>query len=240
MSLTTGRGPLSRSPAGRLIEEADAAAYVEPFWRRVRAVERGRTVVDSQRVLLVHRQSAVPSYAFPAGDVGAGLGEPEPLLPGYVRVPWGAVESWFEEEEQVFVHPRNPYHRVDCFRSKRRLRVEVAGALVVDTQDTVALYETSLAPRLYVSKQHLLADVLTKSVTTTYCPYKGTATYWSARVGDIEVADVAFSYEDPYAESVAIRGHLSFLGGTDVSVDQELPEEVDWAPDGRPGDGSAR
>ena len=81
------------------------------------------------------------------------------------------------------MHPRNPYHRVDCVPTARRLRVEVFGDVLVDTTATVGVYETSLAPRLYVSRDELRADVLRPSSTTTYCPYKGTATYWSAAAG---------------------------------------------------------
>jgi uncharacterized protein (DUF427 family) len=222
VSLTTGRGPLSANPSGRLCTDADGApAYVEPFPRRVRATKDGRRVVDSEAVLLVHRRGAPPAYAFPAGDAG-GLGEPEPLAEGYVRVRWGDADAWYEEDEQVFSHPRNPYHRVDCVPTSRRLRVEIEGTVVVDTDDTLGVYETSLAPRLYVARRNLLAGVLAESGTTTYCPYKGTATYWSATVGGECLDDVAWSYEVPNPECWAIRGHLCF-DETKVSVEAALP-----------------
>ena len=118
MSLTTGKGPLSARPAGRFtVPIPEHVAYVEPFRRRVRATKDGRTVIDSERVLLVHRQGRPPTYAFPTGDVEGTPTEPEPEATGYVTVPWNAVDSWFEEDEQVFGHPRNPYHRVDYLRS---------------------------------------------------------------------------------------------------------------------------
>ncbi len=84
------------------------------------------------------------------------------------------------------------------------------------------MYETSLPPLLYVSREHLLADVLRPSPTTTYCPYKGTATYWSAFIGDDRVPDVAWSYEAPNPECWAIRGHFCFAE-TNVGVETELP-----------------
>ena len=80
----------------------------------------------------------------------------------------------------MFGHPRNPYHRVDCLRSRRRLRVEAAGLTLVDTAQTVAVYETALEPRLYVDPGQVRTAVLVPSATQTYCPYKGTATYWNA------------------------------------------------------------
>ncbi len=180
----------------------DRVTYIEPFRRRVRATREGATVIDSERVLLVHRPGRPPTYSFPAGDVAGLATEPEVDAPGYVRVGWDAVDSWFEEDEQVFGHPRNPYHRVDCLRSRRRLRVEAAGLTLVDAADTVAVYETALEPRLYVDPQHVRMDLLVESASQTYCPYKGTASYWSARIGGAVLEDIAWSYEEPLPESL--------------------------------------
>ena len=211
MSLTTGRGPLSGRPAGRFSEPLPpGVVYVEPFRRRVRGVSGGTTVVDSERVLLVHRPGAPPSYAFPAGDVDGAAATPEPAASGHVQVPWEAVEEWYEEDERAYGHPRNPYHRVDCVRTRRRLQVEVAGTTLVDTDETLGVYETALEPRLYVRRDLVRADLLVPSPTTTYCPYKGIASYWSARAGGVTVDDVAWSYEDPLPESLPLRGLLSF------------------------------
>ncbi len=211
MSLTTGRGPLSARPAGRFTSPLPAdLAYVEPFRRRVRATKDGRTVVDSEGVLLVHRQGQPPVYAIPESDVHGIGGRPQPDAPGYVGLDWEAVDAWFEEDEQVFGHPRNPYHRVDCLRARRHLRVEAAGLTLVDTTDTLAVYETALDPRLYVHPRHVHMDALERSATTTYCPYKGTASYWTAHIGDEVLDDVAWSYEDPLPESAPLRQFLSF------------------------------
>ena len=181
MSLTTGRGPLSVSPVGRFTAPMPSdVAYLEPFRRRVRATKDGQTVIDSERVLLVHRPGRPPSYAFPDSDVQRVPTEAEADAPGYVTVAWDAVDSWFEEAEEVFGHPRNPYHRIDCLRSDRHLTVEAGGTRLVDTTDTLIVYETSLDPRLYVDRRHVRMDLLEKSSTETYCPYKGTASYWSA------------------------------------------------------------
>ena len=223
MSLSTGRGPLSARPAGRFTAPMPTGvAYIEPFRRRVRAVVGGRTVVDSERVLLVHRQGRPPTYAIPAGDVTGVDSEAEPDTPGYVGVAWEAVDAWYEEDEEVFGHPRNPYHRVDCLRSHRHLRVDAAGVTLVDTDDTLAVYETALEPRLYVDRRHVRTDLLVPSETTTYCPYKGTTTYWHALVGSQLLEDVAWSYDDPLPESTALRGLLSFEVGR-VTVETDLP-----------------
>ncbi len=223
MSLTTGRGPLSGNRAGRFSRPVpDDLVYVEPFLRRVRGRTGGTVVIDCERVLLVHRRGQPPAYAFPAADVHGVPTEVESNAEGYVRVPWDAVEAWYEEDDRVFGHPRNPYHRVDCLRTTRRLRVEVAGGVLVDTNQTVGVYETALEPRLYVSRPQVRSDLLVPSPTTTYCPYKGSASYWTAVVGDTRVADVAWSYEDPLPECEPIRGLLSF-DETRATVRHDLP-----------------
>jgi uncharacterized protein (DUF427 family) len=223
VSLSTGRGPLSGRPAGRFTAPVpEDVAYIEPFRRRVRGVKDGQTVVDSERVLLVHRAGRPPAYAFPAADVSAVPAQAEPDSPGYVSVGWDAADAWFEEDEQVFGHARNPYHRVDCLRSGRRLRVEAAGVTLVDTTETLAVYETALEPRLYVDPRLVRTDALSLSATHTYCPYKGTASYWTARVGDAVLEDVAWSYEDPLPESTRLGRFLSF-DETRVDVHHDLP-----------------
>jgi uncharacterized protein (DUF427 family) len=223
VSLSTGRGPLSTRPAGRFTAPLpEHLAYIEPLRRRVRATAGGRTVVDSERALLVHRAGRPPYYAFPGVDVTGLAVEPEPDADGYVTVAWDAADAWFEEDEEVFGHPRNPYHRIDCLRSHRHLRVEAAGRTLVDSTETLVVYETALEPRLYVDPRFVHADALERSVTQTYCPYKGTATYWTARLGDAVLEDIAWSYEDPLPESVPLRRYLSFDEAR-VAVDQDLP-----------------
>jgi uncharacterized protein (DUF427 family) len=227
VSLTSGRGPFSANPAGAFSPPVPSpVVYVEPHRRRVRGERDGCVVLDSERVLLVHRPGRPPTYAFPAGDARALPAQPVTEASGYVEVPWDAVDAWYEEDEPITGHPRNPYHRIDCLRSSRKLRVEVAGVVLVDTGGTIALYETALEPRLYVHPSQVRMDLLTRSRTTTYCPYKGTASYWSAEVGGVTTDDVAWSYEDPVDESSRIRGFLSFDDNR-VSVFTDLPPTRD-------------
>lgn len=223
MSLTTGRGPLSPRRAGRFNPPIpDDVVYVEPFLRRVRGLVGERTVIDSEGVLLVHRPGQPPTYAFPIGDVADAPAEPEPEAPGFVRVAWDALDRWYEEDELVLGHPRNPYHRVDCVPTSRRLLVEVAEVTLVDTVGTTGVYETALAPRLYVDRAAVRMDLLVPSDTTTYCPYKGTASYWTAVVDGVRIEDVAWSYDDPLPESLPLRELLSFDDAR-VDVTHDLP-----------------
>jgi uncharacterized protein (DUF427 family) len=201
----------------------EGIVYVEPFDRRVRGVLDGRTVVDSEQVLLVHRPGQPPTYAFPAADVDGGVAaEPDPDAPGHVQVAWDAADTWFEEDEQTLGHPRNPYHRVDCIRTSRHLRVEVGGVVLVESAEPMGVYETGHAPRLYVPPSAVRMDLLVPSPTTTHCPYKGTASYFTAVVGDETVADVAWSYEDPRPECLPIAGYLSFYADR-ATVTHDLP-----------------
>lgn len=180
-------------------------------------------MIDSERVVLVHRPGQAPAYAFPASDVQHGLPvSAEFDAPGYVQVPRNAVTAWYEEEEQVFGNPRNPYHRVDCIRARRRLRVEVGGEVIVDTADVIALYETSRAPQLYTKPDAVRMDLLIASATLTYCPYKGMARHWAAKVDGTVVPDVAWSYETPLPESAPIAGLLSFYSER-TTILQDVP-----------------
>ncbi len=223
MSLVAGSGPLSRDRAGQLNPPATGdLVYIEPHPRRIQAVADGRTVIDTERALMVHRRGQPLSYAFAVDEIGDLPSTPVPEAPGFVVVPWAAVDTWFEEGRRLVHYPPNPYHRVDCRPTTRGLRVAVAGTTLVDTVDTVILFETALHPRLYVSPSLVRTDLLRRSETSSYCNYKGDATYWSAVVGDAVVDDAAWSYEDPLPESLPIAGLLSF-DETKVDMLAELP-----------------
>ncbi|MDA4107465.1 DUF427 domain-containing protein [Mycolicibacterium holsaticum] len=222
MSLVAGRGPLSKNRAGWFSPPLPEAVYVEPHPRRVQGLRDGRVVIDTERVLLVHRCDHPLSYAFAADEVGDLPHEPVPEAPGFVRVPWDAVETWLEEGRRLVRYPPNPYHRVDCRPTTRRLRVAVGDTTLVDTADTVIVFETSVQTRLYVDRSHVRTDLLRRSATTSYCNYKGYATYWSAVIGGDVVEDVAWSYPDPLPESAPIRGFFSF-DTERVDVLAELP-----------------
>ena len=131
------------------------------------------------------------------------------------------MDAWFEEDEQVFTHPRDPYTRVDVLSSSRHVRVEVNGVTIAETAKPTLLFETGLPTRYYLPKSHARMDLLRPSDTVSHCPYKGQAEYWSLRVGDEVRPDVAWSYRSPFPESQKIAGLISFY-----------PEKVDLYVDG--------
>ncbi|MDH6197372.1 uncharacterized protein (DUF427 family) [Mycobacterium frederiksbergense] len=223
MSLVAGRGPLSTQPAGWFTPPlADTPVYIEPHPRRIQAFVGGHARLDTEHALMVHRAGHPLSYAFPRDEVGDLPHQPVAEAPGYVAVPWDAVDAWFEEGRRLGHYPPNPYHRVDCRPTRRGLRVSAADTVLVDTDETVIVFETALEPRLYVAPALVRTDLLQPSPTTSYCNYKGTASYWSAVVGDTVIADVAWSYPDTPPESLPIQGFLSF-DPTRVDVLAELP-----------------
>jgi uncharacterized protein (DUF427 family) len=223
MTLYAGRGPFGADPAGWCFPPLpDDVVLVEPHPRRVQAVVNGHIVIDTEAALLVHRRGQPLAYAFPVGATGDLPTTPLPEKPEYLQVPWAAADTWLEEGRTLVHYPPNPYHRVDCRPGHRGLRVTVGGATLVDTAESTVLFETALAPRLYVAPAHVRMDLLRRSATTSYCNYKGHATYWSALIGDTVVDDVAWSYETPLPESAPIAGYLSF-DDTRTEMLAELP-----------------
>jgi uncharacterized protein (DUF427 family) len=130
------------------------------------------------------------------------------------------IDAWYEEE-QVFVHPRDPYHRVDILESFRRVKVSVNGEVVAETQRPKILFETGLPPRYYIPPE----DVLVGSEKTTRCPYKGMASYWSVEAGGELMENLIWYYPDPIPEAAKIEGLLAFFNEkVDLEVDGELQE----------------
>jgi uncharacterized protein (DUF427 family) len=145
-------------------------------------------------------------------------------LTGTARFDWAALDSWFEEDEEVFVHPRNPYTRVDALRSTRHVRIELDGVVLADTTSPVMVFETGLPTRYYFNRTEVGFDHLVATDTVTSCPYKGmTSGYWSAQVGDALYPDLAWAYDFPTAELRPIAGLISFYN-----------EKVDVILDGQP------
>jgi len=137
-----------------------------------------------------------------------------------VRLDFPAMDEWFEEDEPIYVHPRDPYTRVDILASTRRVVVEVDGQVVADSSQPRILFETGLPPRYYVPLTDVRMELLRPSATQTHCPYKGTATYWSLVVDDAVHEDVVWIYRSPFAESQKIAGLACFYNEkVDISLD---------------------
>jgi uncharacterized protein (DUF427 family) len=150
---------------------------------------------------------------------------PIEALRDLVRLDWQTMDAWFEEDEEVFTHPRDPYTRVDILASSRDVRVEIGGVTIAESSSPRLLFETGLPVRYYLPRTHVRLDLLVPSDTVTHCPYKGTAEYWSVHAPHGLHADVAWSYRTPLPESQKIAGLVSFLNErVDIHVDGVLQE----------------
>lgn len=145
-------------------------------------------------------------------------------LEGTVRFDWGALDSWFEEDEQFFVHPRSPSSRVDALRSNRSVAVEVDGARLAESSSPVLVFETGLPTRYYLPRTDVCWEWLVATDTVTECPYKGrTSGYWSARVGEAEHRDIAWTYDFPTRQLPPSAGLVAFCNEkVDIHLDGEL------------------
>ncbi|MEU0674706.1 DUF427 domain-containing protein [Streptomyces sp. NPDC006172] len=152
-----------------------------------------------------------------------GDGAPEALR-GTARFRWNALDAWFEEDEQVFVHPRSPYSRVDALRSSSRVRVEADGVVLADAPHCVKLFETGLPTRYYLDRAHVDFTRLRRSDTVTRCPYKGTTSdYWSFDGEALTHEDIAWAYDFPTPAVAGIAGMVAFYNErVDLRVDGTL------------------
>ena len=145
-------------------------------------------------------------------------------IQGAITFEWGKMDAWYEEEEEIFVHPRDPYKRVDVMQSSRHVRVVMAGETVAETRRPRLLFETGLPTRYYMPKEDVRAELIEPSSTTSRCPYKGLASYWSIKVGGKVFKDFVWSYPNPIPESPKIKDLLCFFNERvdAILVDGEL------------------
>jgi uncharacterized protein (DUF427 family) len=226
---------------------------VETSAKRVRAYFGGELVADTAAPRLVWEIPHYPAYYLPLSSVrvelkptgetkgggvvhdvvtrggtasGAALTYPEsPELSDLVRVEFGAMDEWLEEDEPIYVHPRDPYKRVDVLSSSRHVRIVLDGVTLAASSQPRILFETSLPPRFYLPLSDVRFDLLKPSGTQTRCPYKGTADYWSVEVNGVVHEDLVWIYRSPLPESQKVAGMACFFSEkVDLFVDGELQE----------------
>jgi uncharacterized protein (DUF427 family) len=222
--------------------------HTEPVPRRVRATKNDEVVLDTTRAKYVFEWAFYPQFYVPREDVRVELtptGDTEETdrgtlewhdlgtaeraarvvtdgpLSGHVRFEWEVLDHWYEEDEEIFVHPRNPYVRVDALRSDRHVRIEMDETLLAESSAPVLVFETGLPTRYYLDKTAVNFEHLVENGLRTACPYKGRTTgYWSTRAG---TDDVAWCYEFPTHQLLPIAGLVGFLNERlDFTVDGVL------------------
>lgn len=153
-----------------------------------------------------------------AGDAfieNAAWHYPEPnqeaeWIDGHHAFYWDSLDAWYDEDERVHGHLRDPFHRVDVRRSSRPVTVRVAGEAIARSERPWVLSETGLANRIYVPAADVRRELLVQADKRTHCPYKGDAGYWSYRGDGDEVDEVGWSYEEPFDAGARIAGAISF------------------------------
>ena len=213
-----------------------------PISRWIRGTRGQDTIIDSRRAVLVWEPGTkVPIYAFPRQDVAPGAGPAatsrtrglaDPDLDGYVTIPWDSLDHWFEEDEEMFVHPRDPFVRVDALNSSRHVRVERDGHLLAESDSPVLVFETGLPTRYYLPERDVDPVLLADSDLQTGCPYKGFASYRDAVLNGHRHPGLFWYYQAPFREAAAIKGYLApYNERVDLIVDGHLQER----PAGRLG-----
>jgi uncharacterized protein (DUF427 family) len=187
---------------------------------RADATDRGDRVYYD--VVMGDRRARDGAWGFPEPT------QPFSFLKGFVAFRWDAMDGWFEEDDEVFVHAKDPYHRIDVLRSTRHVRIEHAGVVLADSTRPVVLFETGLPPRFYLPKTDVRMDLLEPSSTLTKCPYKGEADHWSLRLDETLHEDIAWTYRLPSVEVSRIENLVCFYQERidSVTVDGRKLESV--------------
>ncbi|WP_153338534.1 DUF427 domain-containing protein [Nocardia aurantia] len=193
----------------------DVHARLEPTGASKHSPSRGEGVVHD--VVVGDDVRAEAALRYPESPI--------PELREVVRLDWQAMDDWFEEDEPVYTHPRDPYHRVDILASSRHVRVEIEGRTVAESRSPRILFETGLPPRYYLPLTDVRLDLLTPSPTRTGCPYKGTAEYFTVHLDGTEHPDLVWLYRTPLPESQKIAGLACFYNEkVDLYLDDVLQE----------------
>jgi len=169
-----------------------------------------RLVLDPRVPFGVHTADGEPVLVRAGDRTAAGFRLADPDLAGYLLLDFAGFDAWYEEDEQRFAHPRDPYHRIDVLPSSRHVRLERDGVLLASSAGPRLLHETMLPVRYYLPRHDVLVP-LRDSGTRTWCAYKGEASYLSAEVGGELVPDLLWTYPEPLVDAAPVRGLVSFF-----------------------------
>lgn len=182
---------------------ADVAEHLlRPSSYTTHCPSRGEARYWHVRVGEQRSDNAAWSYPDAGGDSAA--------IAGLVAFDWEALDAWYEEDEPVYVHPRDPYVRLNALPSSSRVEARLEGEAIACSQSAILLEETGLPPRWYLPMLDCRQDLLVASDTVTRCPYKGEARYYHLKLGDRLHEDIAWSYPFPLREVGPIAGRLCF------------------------------
>jgi uncharacterized protein (DUF427 family) len=107
-------------------------------------------------------------------------------------------------------HQQHPEHQVREKHLPQKLRAQLGADVLAESTDVIEVDEDGNPARYYFPREAVRMDTLERSATTTHCPFKGDATYFTMTLWDGKVEDVAWSYEHPYDEHGALAGRIAF------------------------------
>jgi uncharacterized protein (DUF427 family) len=166
------------------------------------------TVVGRQCNLNVTPGEKLPGRAKTLTEIvcfSESLDGPAEVLRGYIKVAFAAADQWFEEDTPIFVHPKDPFKRIDTLQSNSPIRISLDGTVLAETTTSVHLLETSLPTRYYIPLSSINAAFLRPSDTRSLCPYKGEAQYHDVVLPGGKVSkDLVWYYTRPTSESVGV------------------------------------
>jgi uncharacterized protein (DUF427 family) len=117
-------------------------------------------------------------------------------------------------------HSRANEHRVSLKPAECRVQIRIGEVVLAQSDRATLLSESGFPARWYLPREDVRLDLLRRTATTTVCPFKGRATYWSYEPAGAAGTDVAWSYEAPVTAMAAIRGLVCFYAErTTTSVD---------------------
>jgi uncharacterized protein (DUF427 family) len=196
---------------------------------------RADVLEPSNRHTSCPKKGEASYHTIRAGDTVIEAGAwyyPEPIegaepLKGMIAFYWDRMDGWFEEDEEVFVHPRDPYHRVDVIPTSRHVKISLDGEVLAESDRAIALFESNLPIRWYLPREDVSVEV-EPTDTATRCPYKGIAGYYAVRLQNGEtVKDLIWYYDDPLPAADRIAGRLCFFN-------ERVDIEIDGEPEARP------
>jgi uncharacterized protein (DUF427 family) len=197
---------------------------LEPSGKHTRCPHKGEASYRSIRVGDRVAADAVWTYLEPIA--------PAAFLAGHAAFYWKELDEWFVEDEPVFGHPRDPYHRIDTYRTTRPVRVSVDGEVIAESTRAVALFEAGLPPRYYLPAEDVRTELFERSEKKTRCAYKGEASYRHVRAGGTLHEDLGWTYEEPDDDGRAIRGLICFFNervDLEVGGEQQARPVTQWS-----------
>ena len=206
--------PVADSKHAHLLRESGPPKYyfprddvamdrLVPSGHTEHAVDKGDATYFNVQVGSRIAENAAWTYPDPGADAS--------FLKDQVSFDWKSMDAWFEEKEEVFVHPRDPFKRIDSMKSSRHVRVVVGGETVAESDEPVVLYEPGHPIRYYLPKAEVRMDLLRPSDRRSRCAYKGEALYYSVQTPDKLTQDIAWYYPYPTPETSKIAGMLCFF-----------------------------